>query len=115
MLAENDPIETRKYIVGKALGDALQVDSITPARLSELQWEHDIPGRSFALHTEDRLNVARAILFKVPCLHSEKPSGDLKSRIVTFHPAGDFLKSQEELYPELLKCLVNTRSRVNQR
>lgn len=57
--------EKRLYIIAKALGDTLQVDSIRPNRDPELKWKTLDGGdphlTATVLHTEDRLNLARAI------------------------------------------------------
>lgn len=67
------------YIIGKALGDALQV-------LSVLQAQPDVPIRLIH-NTEDRLNFVRCRVFDVPAIHVGRVTKQSPVRICEFIPS----------------------------
>ena len=82
------------FVVGKALGDGLQVLSLSPKYNSE----------AFSvLSTEDRLNHIRAIAYNVSSVLISRVTVKSPIRIARFMPSTEFLKSKEEQIIEVLE------------
>lgn len=66
------------YIIGKALGDALQVMSVRDSGLTAPRLIHN---------TEDRLNFVRCRVFDVPAIHVKRKTTESPIRICEFIPS----------------------------
>jgi len=82
------------FVVGKALGDGLQVLSLTPKYNREAY---------SVLSTEDRLNHIRAIAYNVSSVLISRATVKSPVRIGRFMPSTEFLKSVPEQIQEVLQ------------
>jgi len=107
------------YIVGKALGDALQVAACMPEIWTQAgapmpkSWHGRNMGIRRILNTGDRLEYVRSVLMGVSCIYLGPKNKQTKARTGVFTPGADAIKSDAEIrveYDTKLDSVLGTAS-----